>query len=73
MDGQADGQVRLADAGRAEEDDVFLALDEAELVQALDLLVLDGGLKREVEVLECLDGGQTRGPCNVSMDCLRGA
>jgi hypothetical protein len=30
--------VRLPDARRAQEDDILAALDEAELVQALDLL-----------------------------------
>jgi hypothetical protein len=49
-DGEADGEVRLPDPGRAEEDDVLLALDEAELVEAVDLLPLDGGLEAEVEV-----------------------
>jgi hypothetical protein len=29
--------VRLADAGRPEEDDIFTPFDEADLVQALDL------------------------------------
>ena len=46
--GQAGGQVGIADAGRAEEDDVLPALHEAELVQRLDLLSLDGGLEAEV-------------------------
>ena len=35
-DGEAYCQVRLAHAGRTQEDDVLPALDEAELVQALD-------------------------------------
>ena len=42
-DGQVDGQMRLADAERPEEDDVVLALHEGELVQRVDLLPLDGG------------------------------
>ncbi len=61
VDGEADGEVGLADAGWAEEDDVFLALDEAELVEALNLLMLDRGLEAEVEVGERLHGGQARG------------
>src|SRR5690606_17680828 len=39
--GETDGQVGLADAGRAEEDHVLLALHKAQLVQALDLLAPD--------------------------------
>lgn len=49
-DGQTDGQMRLADAERTEEDDVLLALHEAELVQRVDLFPLHGGLEAEVEV-----------------------
>ena len=60
-DGEADRQVRLAHAGRAEKHHVLLALDEAELVQALDLLALDRGLEGEVEVAERLDRRQPRG------------
>ena len=60
-DGQADGQVGLADAGRAEEDDVLLALNEAELVQRVDLLALDVGLEAEVEVRERLDRREPAG------------
>ena len=54
-DGQADRQMCLADAWRAEEDHVLLARQEAELVEVVDLLALDRGLEREVEVLERLD------------------
>ena len=49
-DGETDRQVRLADARRPEEDHILAALDEAELVQALDLLAPQRRLKREVEV-----------------------
>src|SRR5690606_3288457 len=59
---QTDRQVRLADAGRPEEDNVFAALAEAELVQTLDLLAAEGRLKREVEVTELLDGRQAARP-----------
>jgi hypothetical protein len=41
--------VSLADAGRPQEDDVLTALDEAELMQALDLLALDRGLEGKIE------------------------
>ena len=44
-DRQAYGQVRFADPGRAEQDHVLASIDEAELVQALDLLALDAGLE----------------------------
>src|SRR5690606_38109431 len=60
--GQADGQVRLADAGRAQEDDVLFAFDEAELVEALDLFSSDRGLEAEVEALERLYGRKAGGP-----------
>src|SRR5690606_9444920 len=53
-DRQAQGKVRLPDARRPKEDHVLLALHEAELVQALDLLALDRGLKGEIEVAEQL-------------------
>ena len=46
----------LADARRAEEDDVLITGQEAELVERVDLLVLDRGLEAEVEVVEGLDG-----------------
>ena len=48
--------MRLADARRAEEDHVLLTLQEAELVERVDLLALDRGLEAEVEVVEGLDG-----------------
>ena len=51
--------MRLADAGRAEENDVLLALQEPELVERVDLLPLDRGLEAEVEVLQPLDGRET--------------
>lgn len=46
--------MRLADAGRAEEDHILGALDEAELVQTLDLLAPQRRLKGEVEVVQLL-------------------
>jgi hypothetical protein len=60
-DRQADRQVGLPHTGWAEEDDVLPALDEAELVEALDLPALDRGLEGEVEVLEGIHRGQSGG------------
>ena len=45
--GEADREMRLADARRAEEDHVLLTLQEAELVERVDLLALDRGLESE--------------------------
>ena len=45
--GEADREMRLADARRAEEDHVLLTLQEAELVERVDLLALDRGLEAE--------------------------
>ena len=60
-DRQADGQVRLADARGAEQDHVLGAVDEAELMQALDLLALDARLEGEVELGQGLHRRQPRG------------
>jgi hypothetical protein len=51
--------MRLAYAGRAEQDDILSALDEAERVQALDLFALHTRLETEVEVSEGFDRGQS--------------
>jgi len=48
----------FTDAGWPEEDDVLVALDEAELVEAVDLFALDRGLEGEVELLDGLDRRQ---------------
>lgn len=59
LDGGAserDGQVRLADAGRTEEQDVLGGGDEAAGAQLADELLVDGRLELEVELLERLDG-----------------
>jgi hypothetical protein len=57
--------VRLPDAGRAEEDHILPALDEAELVQALHLVAAQRRLKREVEVVRGTSSAVTRNdsPC----------
>ena len=60
LDGEADREMGLTDTGWAEEDHVLLVLQEAELVQGVDLLALDGGLEAEVEVGEQLDGREPR-------------
>ena len=49
-------------AGRAEQDDVFPPIDEAEIVKAVELLALERGLKREIKVGESLHGREARGP-----------
>jgi hypothetical protein len=53
--------MRLPDAGWAQEDHILATLDEAQLVEAFDLLTPERGLKREVEVAELLDRGQATG------------
>jgi len=54
--------MRLTDARRPEEDDILLALEELQGVQALELVALDRRLKREVEVVECLHRRQSCAP-----------
>ena len=45
----------LAHSGRAEQDHILGALQEAQLVEALDLPPLDARLEAEVELLKRLD------------------
>jgi hypothetical protein len=59
-DPQRDGQVRLAGAGRAEQDDVLLAGQEVELAEVQDRLALEAGLEGEVERLERCGPGTSR-------------
>jgi hypothetical protein len=54
--------MRFADARRRQEDDILVALDEAELVQAIHLLAAHGRLEGEIKVVELLDDGQSAGP-----------
>src|SRR5215216_1569773 len=54
-------RVRLAGAGRAQEDDVLARVQEVELAEVLDDLALDRALEGEVELLERLAGGEARG------------
>ena len=54
--------MRLASPRRAKQDDVLAAVEEPQLVQALDLLALDARLEGEVKLRQRLDGRQARGP-----------
>jgi hypothetical protein len=58
-DDETDRQVRVANTRRPKEDHALAPFDEAELVQTLDLLTSERGLKAEIEVAELLDRGQT--------------
>ena len=60
-DCQAYGQVGLPDPGRAKQDHVLAAVEEAALAPALDLLALDAGLEGEVERVEGVHCGQPGG------------
>ena len=51
------GEVGLADAGRAQEDDILGVLQEAHGSQFQDLALVNGGLETEVEVLKGLAHG----------------
>ena len=53
--------MRLAQSRRAEEDDALGAVEESQLVQALDLLALDARLEGKVKLRQRLDGRQARG------------
>ena len=69
-DREAYGQVSLLslpDAGRTEQDHVLPSVQEAELVQALDLLALDGGLEGEIELVQRLHRRQTRGALSANL------
>jgi hypothetical protein len=50
----ATAKVALAGAGRAQQEDVLLAVQEVQLAELLDHLLLDRALKGEVELLERL-------------------
>ena len=58
-DRQADREMRFADARRTEEDDVFAALDEAELVEALHLLTSERWLKGKIKFGQPFDDRET--------------
>jgi hypothetical protein len=58
LDPEGDGQVGLAHAGRAEQDDVLGPLHEAQARQLSDDLAVDRRLEVEVELLQGLDPGK---------------
>jgi len=60
-DAERDREVGLAGAGRAEQDDVLLAVQEVELAEMQDRLAPQAGLEGEVEFFERLAGGEPRG------------
>jgi hypothetical protein len=60
-DAEADGEVGLAGAGRAQEDHVLFAGHEIEGAEVGDGVSLEGALVVEVEVLEGLAGGEPGG------------
>lgn len=53
-DRQANREMGLPDAWRPQQHDIFPALQEAQGVEAIDLLALERGLKADVEVGERL-------------------
>ncbi len=53
--GETQSQMSLAHSGRPEEYHVLLPLHKAQLMETLDLLPFDRGLKGEIEVGQCLD------------------
>ena len=60
LDAEGDGEVGLADAGGAEEDDVLRPLHEAEARQLAEHLPVDRGLEVEVELVEGLQPREAR-------------
>ena len=58
---QGDGQVALADPGRAEQVDGLATVDEAEFGQGEDAIAVETGLEAEVEGLQGLNPGEARG------------
>jgi hypothetical protein len=56
-----DREMALAGAGRAQQDDVVLGVQEVELAEVLDDLAADRALEGEVELLERLAGREARG------------
>ena len=60
LDAEGDGKMRLAQAGRLLDEDSLGSPDIRAGCQGIDARTLDGWLEREVEVGECLSGGQAR-------------
>jgi hypothetical protein len=55
LEAETDGEVALADAGRAEDDDVLAVFDEVAGGEVVDLLLVERGLVCEVELLEAVN------------------
>jgi len=55
-DAERDREVRLAGAGRAEQDDVLAAGEKVELAEVQDRVAAQRGLKGEVELFQRLAG-----------------
>ena len=55
--------MRLADAGRAEEDDVLGTLDKGQAGELMDLLARYAGGEAKVKAVERLDRGEAGNPC----------
>ena len=55
---QGGGQMGLAHAWRAEENHILPVLQEAHGGQFVDLALVDGGLEREVEIVQGLLNGE---------------
>jgi hypothetical protein len=60
LDAERDRKMAFAGARRAEEVERLTAIDEAELGQRHDAISIQGGLEREVEFGERLDGREAR-------------
>ena len=60
-DAERDREVSLAGPGRAEQDDVLAAVKEVELAEVQHRVAAERGLKGEVELLERLASGESRG------------
>jgi hypothetical protein len=61
-DGEAHGQVRLPDARRPKEHHILAPLDEAQGMEALELVAFDARLEAEVEVGQGLHSREAGGP-----------
>jgi hypothetical protein len=59
-DAERDREVRLAGAGRAQEDDVVFGGEEVELAEVEHERLLHRALEAEVELLQRLAGGEAR-------------
>ena len=69
-DGQSDGEVGLAGAGRAEEDHVVAGGDEVQGAQVGDGVAFERAGVVEVELLQALAGGET-GSADAALAAVR--